>query len=157
MSQSERKFPVSTHRRVRRNTVELINRRIDAQIERNIRFYSERPAEIGRRLAELDREWDVERAIEANAASVLLAGLALSFTRDRRFLVLPVLVGTFLLQHALEGWCPPVPILRRLGFRTADEINRERYALKMLRGDFASLEASADPARRAEEVIRGSA
>ena len=157
MTHSERKFPASTQRRVRRNTVEAINRGIDAQIEQNIRYYSKHPVEIGRRLAELDREWDIERAIEANAASVLLAGLALAFTRDRRFLVLPVLVGTFLLQHAIEGWCPPVPILRRLGFRTADEINRERYALKMLRGDFAAVEPSTDPAIRAEEVIRGSA
>jgi hypothetical protein len=38
-------------------------------------------------------------------------------------------VGTFLLQHALQGWCPPVPILRRLGYRTAREIFEERLAL----------------------------
>jgi hypothetical protein len=42
----------------------------------------------------------------------------------------------FLLQHAVQGWCPPLPLLRRLGVRTADEINEERYALKALRGDF---------------------
>ena len=29
-----------------------------------------------------------------------------------------------------------MPILRRLKFRTADEIGKERYALKALRGDF---------------------
>jgi len=39
-------------------------------------------------------------------------------------------VTAFLLQHAIQGWCPPIPILRRFGFRTADEINRERYALR---------------------------
>jgi hypothetical protein len=39
----------------------------------------------------------------------------------------------------LQGWCPPLPILRSLGVRTADEINEERYALKALRGDFADV------------------
>jgi hypothetical protein len=32
-----------------------------------------------------------------------------------------------------------LPVLRRLGIRTADEINKERYALKALRGDFKRL------------------
>jgi hypothetical protein len=34
-----------------------------------------------------------------------------------------------------------VPVLRRLGVRTMDEINEERYALKALRGDFESVDA----------------
>jgi hypothetical protein len=38
-----------------------------------------------------------------------------------------------------------VPILRRLGFRTAHEIERERQALKALRGDYAGVQ-SADAA-----------
>ncbi|MGH7194555.1 MAG: hypothetical protein ACREJM_13640, partial [Candidatus Saccharimonadales bacterium] len=60
---------------------------------------------------------------------------------NRKFLALPVLVGGFLLQHALHGWCPPVPLFRRLGVRTAAEINQERFALKSLRGDFKHLPA----------------
>jgi hypothetical protein len=32
--------------------------------------------------------------------------------------------------------------LRRLGIRTADEINNERYALKALRGDFENVNAN---------------
>jgi hypothetical protein len=51
-------------------------------------------------------------------------------------------VGGFLFQHAIEGWCPPVPILRRLGFRTAREIDIERVALKTLRGDFRTAETA---------------
>jgi hypothetical protein len=43
------------------------------------------------------------------------------------------------LQHALTGWCPPVPLFRRLGARTRQEIDRELYALKVVRGDFAPL------------------
>jgi hypothetical protein len=59
---------------------------------------------------------------------------------------LPVVVAGFLLQHALQGWCPPLPVLRRLGVRTADEINQERYALKALRGDFAQADLHDEPA-----------
>ena len=50
--------------------------------------------------------------------------------------LLPALVTTFLFQHAVQGWCPPIPLLRRLGIRTSREIEIERVALKILRGDF---------------------
>src|SRR5512135_2089568 len=52
------------------------------------------------------------------------------------FYLLPAAVAGFLLQHALQGWCPPVPLFRSLDVRTASEIAEERYALKILRGDF---------------------
>ncbi len=56
----------------------------------------------------------------------------------------PAAVAGFLFQHAVQGWCPPVPLFRRLGFRTAREIDHERYALKALRGDFRRLEHGSD-------------
>jgi hypothetical protein len=49
------------------------------------------------------------------------------------WLVLPLVVTAFLFQHAIQGWCPPVPILRRLGFRTTYEIEQERRNLLALR------------------------
>jgi hypothetical protein len=94
------------------------------------------PAAIERRLAELDQEWDIERYLETMAPTFTLIGLALGVTKSRAWLILPAVVQTFFLQHALQGWCPPIPLLRRLGIRTMDEINQERYALKALRGDF---------------------
>ena len=57
-------------------------------------------------------------------------------TLTRKFLIVPGVVFGFLLQHAVQGWCPPLPVFRRLGERTRKEINRENYALKALRGDF---------------------
>ena len=49
--------------RVRANTVPEVNRRIDEQIERNIRHYSgQTKEEIYRRIRELDQEWDFERS-----------------------------------------------------------------------------------------------
>jgi hypothetical protein len=129
----------STKQRVRVNTDASINRRIDEQLEQAIRYYSLHLADIDSRLVALDEEWDIERMIEANASTLALAGTVLGIAVDKRFLALPLMVTAFLLQHAVQGWCPPIPILRRLGFRTVDEINRERYALKALRGDFASV------------------
>ena len=70
-------------------------------------------------------------------------GLALGATVDRKWFIFPAAVAGFLLQHALEGWCPPLPLFRRLGFRTQSEIDYERYALKSLRGDFRNLPTSA--------------
>jgi hypothetical protein len=121
----------STAERVPRNTAADVNRRIRRRTEKNIaKVRNAGPAAIERRLEELDHEWDIERAIEANAATIGLAGLALGVFVDRRFLALPAAVCAFLLQHALQGWCPPVPVLRRLGFRTQREIFEERLALK---------------------------
>jgi hypothetical protein len=139
---------------VRRNTAASINRRIDDQITRNVRYYSVHRDEIERRLMELDNEWDVERMIECNAAALALTGTVLAITHDRRFLILPAAVTAFLLQHALQGWCPPIPILRRLGFRTADEINRERYALKALRGDFDTIGEKTTPTTTANAALK---
>ncbi len=95
------------------------------------------------RLRELDREWDIERALEANAATLALAGAGLALSSDRRWAALPLVVAAFLLQHAVQGWCPPLPVLRRLGFRTVREIESERMALKALRGDFVGLRPGA--------------
>ncbi len=134
-------LPATTDR-VERNTDAAINEARRAEIRDSLGYYAGRQREIPGRLAELDREWDIERAIEANAATIALAGLALT-ALDRRFVALPAMVGGFLLQHALQGWCPPVPVLRRLGFRTPAEICEERCGLKMLQGEYRSF---GDPA-----------
>ncbi len=132
-------FP-STADRVARNTAPEVNARIRRQTVGNIvRARSRGGDGVELRLRELDCEWDIERAIEANAAAFGLAGLALGIFVDRRLLLLPAAVGGFLLQHALQGWCPPVSLLRRLGFRTAREIFEERIVLK------ASLAANQRP------------
>lgn len=129
----------STTDRVPDQTKPKVNEQLRKAYEERIAEYAAHPDRIDERLTELDREWDIERAIEANAATLAFAGVALGATADRRWLVLPALVAGFLLQQALQGWCPPVPILRSMGFRTAAEIDRERYALKVLRGDFVGI------------------
>lgn len=129
----------STVDRVPQHTAAHVNQRIQQQTRENIDRAALGGAEqIERRLQELDKEWDVERALEANAASVVLIGCALGFVADRRFFALPAFVGAFLLQHALQGWCPPLPIMRRLGIRTAAEIEEERRALKAMQAQLAT-------------------
>jgi hypothetical protein len=135
----------STVERVPQHTAAHINELIRSQIEENVaRFAGAGPAAIERRLAELDREWDIERTLEANAASISLIGLALGAAVDRRFFLLPGLVAGFLLQHAVQGWCPPITLFRRRGFRTSSEIDQEWYALKALRGDFRNVPMQRD-------------
>jgi hypothetical protein len=147
--------------RVRAQTKTEINRKIDRQLEQRLRFYAVQDKEtITERLAELDREWDIERTLEAKAASLTILGTVLGVTSSRKWFVLPMIVGGFLLQHAVQGWCPPIPVLRRLGVRTRLEIEQERYALKLLRGDFEGLrekEGRVDVTGLVSELHLGSA
>jgi hypothetical protein len=143
----------NTAERVRRNTDADINARIERQIERNLLYFADHPEDIPQRLAELDAEWDVERALEANAATATMIGVLLAGARGARYLLFPAAVGAFLLQHATQGWCPPLPVLRRLGFRTAREIERERNALKALRGDYDVLHSVKGVLDRAKAAL----
>jgi hypothetical protein len=142
--------------RVREHTPHHINARIDREIAGRLRYFAAKSdAEITGRILELNREWDVERALEANAALLGMTGLALGVFRDRHWLIPPALVLPFLLQHAVQGWCPPLEAFRRPGFRTRREIDREKYALKLLRGDFRGirLEDRGSPAERAKAAL----
>jgi len=133
----------STVERVPQHTAKLVNEQIRVETEDRIAQCAAAGREtINRRLAELDREWDIERTLEANAATASIVGLTLGATVDRKWFLFPAAVAGFLLQHAIQGWCPPMPVFRRLGFRTQSEIDYERYALKSLRGDFRHLTAS---------------
>lgn len=131
---------------------ELIRLRTDAQLAR---LQNAERIELDVRLAELDREWDAERALQVNAAAAILAGVSLGYAVDRRFLWLAAGALVFFGQHALQGWCPPLPVLRRRGVRTMREIERERYAIKALRGDFDHVPppASANTDRRVRAAL----
>ena len=123
-------MPSNTVRRVPDHTADAVNDRILEDTARRVLHYAAHRGNIDRRLRQLDSEWDIERLLEANAATVSLVGLLTGWHR------LSMVVAAFLLQHAVQGWCPPVPLFRRLGVRTAREIELERIALKALRGDF---------------------
>ena len=124
----------STVDRVPEHTADHVNEEIRRQMQRRVAQYTAAGREaVDRRLAELDHEWDIERTLEANAAAASLVGLTLGATVNRKWFIFPAVIAGFLLQHAVQGWCPPLPILRRLGFRTAAEIDEERDALESIR------------------------
>jgi len=143
--------------RVRENSPEHVNAMIDRGIEERVRQAAvENEFEVLHRIQELDREWDIERALELNAGSIGLSGLVLGALHDRRWLIVPGVVLPFLIQHAVQGWCPPMALLRRMGFRSRKEIDRERYALRALRGDFEGIspQEELDQFARAERALR---
>jgi hypothetical protein len=130
--------------RVRRNTGLDALKKIDRQIEENIRHYSGQPISvITNRIEELEREWSIERWLQTNASALAFTGTFLGMAVSKKWFALTLLVTGFLFQHSVQGWCPPLPVLRRMGVRTRGEIDREKFALKALRGDFKDLGAPA--------------
>ena len=118
------------HDRVRMSTADDVNDEIDYKIRQNISYYSQQNrASIQNRIDQLEEEWDIERTLELNAALLSLIGVGLSAVVGRRWLILPAVVTIFLTQHALQGWCPPLTLFRRLNIRTQKEIETEKHAL----------------------------
>ena len=113
--------------------------KIEHHIHENIMKYYHNPNEIDERLEEINKEWDVERTLELSAALAGITGAVLGLSADRKWLILPIAASVFLIQQAMHGWCPPLPLFRWLGVRTRKEIDKEKYALKAVRGDFKYL------------------
>ncbi len=105
---------------------------------------AQRPPEgAAARLRQLDREWDQEQVLLFSAAALGFVGALLSLTVDRAFILLPALAVATLAQYLLQGWCPPLPLLARLGLRSSSEIDRERYAIAARLGDAQEPQAPA--------------
>lgn len=146
----------ATSVRVPKHTSPNINQGIREQTEKDITCYLSADAErIDRRLKELDDEWDIERTLEMNASALASVGVVLGLLSSRRWLLLPLAVTGFLMLHAVQGWCPPVALFRRLGIRTSREIDNERQALKMLRNDYQNMpERTQADSSQAEQLLR---
>src|SRR3954465_5472857 len=105
---------MSESNRVMDNTADYVNQRIENATRRRIRHASgETPSQISRRIEALDQEWDIERILETNASAPAFGGPVLGLFHNRKFFWIPALVLPFLFQHPVQGWCPPVPFLRR--------------------------------------------
>lgn len=144
-------FP-STTERVEINTSPESNARIRCRTEASVATLAAAgPEKIERRLAKLDGEWDIERVVETLAPTVTLLWMGVALKVNRKLLVIPAMIQGFVLFHAVQGWFPPLPVLRRFGIRTAAEIDQERNALKALRGDFRNVNS---PAQALEAVRR---
>lgn len=142
-----------TAARVELQTAPHINQQLAQQLEDRLQLYrNQDPELISKRLAELDREWDTERTLQTNFATLSLLSVTLAATVNKRWALLAIAVPAFMVQHALQGWCPPLAVLRRKGFRTSKEINEERFALKSLRGDFDRIDLNLE--NSPEEILQ---
>lgn len=142
--------------RVREHSPSTFNKAIDRETEGRLLRYAAMGEEgITRQIEELEKEWDMERLLETNASTLTVAAMAaFGLTRNKKWLFVPGFVMSFFFQHAVQGWCPPVPVFRRAGVRTRQEIEREKYALKVLRGDFNDLGAYENEGEITEKALR---
>ncbi len=113
---------------------------------------SQKSLQIDAKIAELDKECDIDRSAELNCAVLAIAGTALGILVNKRWFALPVLAAAFLAQHSIQGWSPLIPVFKKFGFRNKKEISRERYALKALRGDFKRIGGDSGKAYRAVDL-----
>jgi hypothetical protein len=128
--------------RVKQATPSSINQKIEAETWNRIALFKNKStSEITDRIHELEKEWDIERYLGVNMSTLAMSGLAAGvFTKNKNWFALPATVLAFFFQHAVHGWCPPLPVMRLLKIRTRKEIEQEKYALKIIRGDFENLE-----------------
>src|SRR5215470_15179984 len=97
------------------------------------------PQAIEDRLAELDREWTAGRVTKAVIGVLLVVGFALAAFVNPWWLILPAVGGVFLLQYLFTRTSWLGKVFHEMGFRTGFEVDQEKMALKVLRGDFRHL------------------
>lgn len=142
---------------IRDNTPSAINKMIDEETLRNLdRYKDAAPEEIEERLKFLDKQFDIECFVEAGAALLTIGGIALGF-KYRKLLALPLVAQGLLLSHSLPFADPLTPMLRTFGLWSRQEIERERNALKLLRGDYERVieDRSAKSALSAAQGAKG--
>lgn len=126
---------------VRDNSPAEINKAIDQETLALLEQYQDAsPEEVKERLRELDTSYDLECYVEMFGAGLTLAGIALA-ARYKKMWFLPAITSGLVLAHSLPLWDPITPLLRLFGVWSRQEIEREKFALKLLRGDFERLES----------------
>jgi hypothetical protein len=99
-----------------------IRRHIRRQTVADLTRYRGRlPLAVEVRLAELDREWNVARAVKVSVASIAFAGIALGVLVQPRWLLMPAAIVGLALH------------LRRSGLRRRTEIEAERRVLRVMK------------------------
>lgn len=131
-----------------------IDRRVEQAIGAQLRYCAGNRRRIARRLRELDEEWDLESVLESQASVVAALGTMTGAVVNRRVPALPVSMTASLVRLAANSLLPVVPLLRRLGLRTSREIEIERLALLILRGDVSAFPAAPGGRRPAGGAIR---
>lgn len=88
------------------------------------------PEAIKERLKKLDKEIDIDRALMFLYSSTVFLELLVTLKKSRKsWLWVPLIQTPFMLMQAAFRWSPFFPMLRKLGFRSQQEINKEREIL----------------------------
>jgi hypothetical protein len=112
---------------------------VEVAIQDHLNGYYHNQEKIDERLLELDREMDLESYMQTESTALTIAGIILALTVNKKWLALPLAVSILSLANNARGRNNPLTVFRKLGFRTRGEIEKERYALKAIRGDFKYL------------------
>lgn len=114
-------------------TPEGVNERLRERVALRIADAAEGGAPaVEESLRRLEREWDVDRALQAGAAGLSLLALLAAILGRRRWAPVALLGPAVLLRNALGGESLIAELLRCLGLRTAREIEEEADALRDL-------------------------
>lgn len=124
-----------TSKKVFLRTDPKTNMDIRNQTLKHLEIFKGEPG-LSDRIGQLSQEWDTERVMEVHASLLILLSSYLGIKTSRFWFLLTGVVSIFMLQHALQGWCPTLPFIRKWGIRTSEEIYAEKTALKIIRGDF---------------------
>ena len=115
----------------------VMDRRVEAAIGAQLRYCAGNRRRIEQRLRELDEEWDLESVLEAQASLVASLGTVVGAVVNRRLPSVSISWSAALVRLAASR-LPLAGLLRRTGLRTSREIEIERLALRLLRGDLLS-------------------
>lgn len=111
---------------------------VEVEIQDHLNGYYHDQDKINQRLLELDNEVDLESYLHGQNSALTIAGVILGLSVNKKWLVIPLASSILVLANLSRGG-QPLTFLRKLGFRTRAEIEKERYALKAMRGDFKYL------------------
>ena len=132
---------------IRHMTPPSFNKRVDEETLRDLERYKDAsPEEIEQRLKMLAGEFDLECMVELFGATFSLIGVGLcAATKKHKWMWISAIASGLTLIHSLPLWDPLTPLFRGLGFWSRQEIEREKAALKLLRGDFERVAKDASP------------
>ena len=124
-------FYQNPYDKVRKLSLKSFNKSIDEDTDSIIQLVvAEGPISISERLNELDREWDIDKAVMLFQSGLIIVQLARAMSRPSKNKLLGPLIQTpLLVLHATLGWSPVTMMFRKLGFRTRFEIQAEREVL----------------------------
>ena len=108
---------------------------------------------VADRINQLDEEWSAGQLTKATAGALVIGGLALA-RRHPLFALLPAAGAVALAQSASgrKSWLSA--LFCECGYRSRAEIEKERLALRTLRGDFRHLPSLHDMRAEPDELSR---